>query len=200
MGTDGHSTQKDPDWTHRRILEAIVQLHEERGPAATTISAIAERAGVQRLTVYRHFPDERTLMRACSSHWRDRHPTPDPASWAGLEDPRDRLRAALSALYAYYRDGRNMLANVLEDEDEVPALAEVMVPFHDYLREVAASLATGWGVQPQTQRRLRAAVGHAVRFSTYRSLAAEGLSSEDAAGLMAGFVSGVAHGHTAEVK
>lgn len=186
------ATRKDPAATHRRILDAIVQLHEERGPAATTISAIAERAGVQRLTVYRHFPDEHTLIRACSSHWSADHPLPDPAAWAGLEDPRDRLRAALTSLYAYYRDGQDMLANIIRDEEEVPALAEVMVPFHDYLRELAASLATGWGVGEQTQRRLRAVVGHAVRFSTYRSLAAEGLPAEEAAVLMAGFVSGVA--------
>jgi AcrR family transcriptional regulator len=184
-------TGKDPAQTRRRIVDATVALHEELGPAATTISAIAARAGVQRLTVYRHFPDERALLGACSSDWNAQHPLPEPAAWAGLEDPSERLRVALRALYEYYRDGEGMLTSVLRDENEVPALAEVLEPFHAYLRELAGSLATGWGVRAETQRLIRAVVGHAIQFETFRSLARERLTAPEAADLLAEFVSAV---------
>src|SRR5919206_2344341 len=84
--------------TRRRIVEATSRLHLERGPAATTIAEVARRAGVQRRTVYNHFPDDAALFAACSAHWRDLHPAPDPASWAGD------LRTALRELYAWYRE------------------------------------------------------------------------------------------------
>ena len=82
--------------TRRRITEAAVRLHQALGPAKTTISAIAERAGVQRLTVYRHFPDERALLSACSSHYAAANPPPDPEPWTRIPDPEDRLRRALA--------------------------------------------------------------------------------------------------------
>ncbi len=178
--------------TRERILEAVVELHEEVGPADTTITAIADRAGVQRLTVYRHFPDERALVHGCSAHWSRQHPPPDPSAWAGIEDPRRRLGVALRSLYRYFEGGEEMLAQVLRDEDKVPALQEVLAPFWDYMAETAGGLAAGWGTDQGTQRLVRAAVGHALRFSTWRSLTREGLSSQEAAELMADFVSGMA--------
>ncbi|KPK56398.1 MAG: hypothetical protein AMS21_12790 [Gemmatimonas sp. SG8_38_2] len=184
--------RRDRAQTRQRIVHAAVALHEELGPAATTISAIANRAGVQRLTVYRHFPDERALLGACSSDWNARHPVPDPAVWAGHADPCERIRVALTALYGYYRDGEGMLTSVLRDEGDVPALAEVMEPFHAYLRELASSLATGWGVRAEAQRVIRAVAGHAVQFETYRSLAEQDLGVREAADLMAELVSAVA--------
>lgn len=169
-----------------------MELHEEVGPADTTITAIADRAGVQRLTVYRHFPDERTLIHGCAAHWNGKHPPPDPSAWAGIEDPRRRLAVALRALYTYFEGGEGMLAQVLRDEDKVPALKEVLAPFRDYMAENAGALAAGWGADEDTQRLIRAAVGHVLQFSTWRSLALEGLSSEEAAELMADFVSHLA--------
>lgn len=179
--------------TRQRIVKATRDLHQEMGPAATTISAIAERAGVQRLTVYRHFPDDRALIGACSADWRADHPIPDPTGWAGTPDARDRLRTALAALYGYFHRGRAMLARVLADEPEVLELGEVMAPWWEYMREVAGGLSAGWGAVPERQRLLRAAVGHAIRFSTWESLAAEGLSNEEAAELMVDWVAGVAN-------
>src|SRR5690606_32351471 len=146
MARRRRSARKDPEPTRRRLVEPTVALHEEVGPAATTIRAIAERAGVQRLTVYRHFPDERGIIGACSAHWSAAHPLPDATRWAGLEDPAARVRAALSAVYAYYRGGAPMLEKVLRDEAEVPALAEVMTPYHAWLRELAGQLGAGGGV------------------------------------------------------
>ena len=176
--------------TRQRIVEAAQALHQEVGPAATTISAIAERAGVQRLTVYRHFPDGRGLYQACSAHWNLGHPLPDPAGWSGVREPRARLEAALSALYAYYRDGAEMLAKVFRDITEVPAVAEVMRPFGEYLRRQADELARAWPASPKGRLR-RAAIAHALEFDTWRSLSAQGLSDGEAAEVMVGTVSGV---------
>ena len=75
--------------TKQRIVEAAVALHTSVGPARTTISAIAERAGVERHTVYAHFPDERTLFRACSTHWRGRASTTEcPTAGSSSTPPR----------------------------------------------------------------------------------------------------------------
>src|SRR5512143_473553 len=176
--------------TRQRIVEAAVALHEELGPAATTISAIAERAGVQRLTFYRHFPEERALYRACSAHWTAAHPLPDPSAWASLREPRARLKAALTALYAYYRSGAGMLTKVLRDAPGIPAVAEVMLPFRHYLRQRTNELALGWPASP-LQRLRRAAIAHALEFDTWRSLAGQGMTEAEAAELMVGMVTGV---------
>ena len=186
--------------TRRRIVEAVVELHEEVGPAATTITAIAERAGVQRLTVYRHFPDDRALLGACSSHWQEDHPLPDPATWTGIADPRCRLEKALRGLYDYFRDGAPMLERILQDESEMPEVAEVMTPWWGYMREVAAGLSAGWGVSGDAQRLVRSAVGHALGFYTWRSLTNEGLSNGEAVALMVGLVADVAAEPRGSVK
>ena len=98
--------------TRLRIVEAMVELHQEIGPVATTVTAIAERAGVQRLTVYRHFPDDRAMLGACSSHWLEAHPLPDPGAWTGISDPRIRLETALEFLYGWFRNGAPMLSSI----------------------------------------------------------------------------------------
>lgn len=177
----------------RRILDAVVGLHEEVGPAATTVSAIAERAGVQRLTVYRHFPDERALIQGCSAHWSEAHPPPDPSAWAGIEDPRERLGTALRVLYGHFDGGQEMLGRVIQDEEKVPALREVLAPYWVFLAETAGTLSAGWGVVGDAQRLVRATVGHALRFGTWQSLAREGLSNEEAAEVMTALVAGVAN-------
>jgi AcrR family transcriptional regulator len=178
--------------TRQRIVQATRDLHEEVGPAATTITAIAERAGVQRLTVYRHFPDDVALIGACSADWEEDHPLPDPASWTGAPDPVERLRTALTELYRYFSDGAPMLERVLRDEAEMPELEGVMAPWWEYMSEVAGGLSAGWGVDADAQRLLRAAVGHALRFETWRSLDDEGLESGEAVELMVGLVAGAA--------
>jgi AcrR family transcriptional regulator len=161
--------------TRRRIVEATVALHASVGPARTTISAIAERAGVQRLTVYRHFPDEAELFAACSAHWLAGSPLPDPAAWSAVEDGDERLAAALRAIYAWYRDNEGMLANTERDAAALPALAAIADP-GAYLDPVRDGLSRGADGP---------AVGHALAFSTWRSLTREqGLSDAAAAALM----------------
>jgi AcrR family transcriptional regulator len=157
--------------TRQRIVEATVELHTSLGPARTTISAIAERAGVQRLTVYRHFPDERALFEACSGHWAAQNPTPDPATWIAVDDPEERLRTALIEIYAFYRATEGMTGNLLRDFPDSLVLQEVAVPFLEYWQSVRNVLDRGWTTRGHKRALLRAVIGHAVEFETWRSLA-----------------------------
>ena len=177
--------------TRRRITESTVELHEQLGPARTSISAVAERAGVRRSTVYRHFPDEAALFAACSSHWRAANPPPDPRNWAAIDDPGARTDAALSDLYAFYRRTQGMYTSLLRDEPVLPIVQRLLRGFHDYLRTIEDILMAGRGLRGQAASRTRAAIGHAVAFSTWRSLTHDqGLSDADAVRLMWPLVEG----------
>jgi len=175
--------------TRKRITESTVALHEELGPARTSISAVAERAGVRRSTVYRHFPDEETLFAACSSHWRAANPPPDPGTWAGIEDPAQRTEAALRELYAFYDRTEVMYTSLLRDEPLVPIVHRLLGDFHGYLRAIQELLMAGRGLRGRAARRTRAAIGHALAFPTWRSLTREqGLADADAVALMCALV------------
>ncbi|HEY7950594.1 MAG TPA: helix-turn-helix domain-containing protein [Solirubrobacterales bacterium] len=175
------------DATRLRITEAAVDLHGSLGPAKTTISAVAERAGVQRATVYRHFPDEVALFGACSAHWLGRHPLPDLAEWAAVADPDDRLRLALSDLYAWYESGEEMLEKTTRDASLVPAMRAPAELRRAWLAEAAATIVRGRPERGARRRRVEAAVAHAVSFPTWRSLVREqGLSAVEAVDLMCG--------------
>jgi AcrR family transcriptional regulator len=177
--------------TRRRITESTVALHAEVGPARTSISAIAERAGVRRSTVYRHFPDEEALYAACSSHWRAANPLPDPAVWAAIADPAERAATALRDLYAFYARTRSMYDSLLRDEPVVPVVERLLQRFHDFLHANQNVLMAGRRLRGRAEERTRAAIGHALAFSTWRSLAYEqGLSDDEAAALMGTLVEG----------
>ena len=172
--------------TRERIVEATVELHDSVGPGRTTISAIAERAGVQRLTVYRHFPDERTLFLACSGHWAARYPVPDASAWAAVDDPEERLRIALTAIYAFFRTTERMTGNLLRDLPDSPVLQEVAAPFVQYWETVREVLGRGWQTRGRRRNLLRAVIGHALEFETWRSLTRrQGLTDEEAVEAMA---------------
>jgi AcrR family transcriptional regulator len=167
--------------TRQRIVEAAVALHTSIGPARTSISAIAERAGVERHTVYAHFPDERALFRACSTHWQGRHPRPDARRWLELDVPEQQLRGVLSDLYAWYEEVEPDLAVILRDAPVVPANAEVLVETEEQASALADDLARGW----PRRKTVRAAIGHALEFETWRSLARrQGLSRKQAVDAM----------------
>ena len=171
--------------TRRRLVEAVYALHGEIGPALTTIKAIAESAGVERLTVYRHFADEGAIFTACDAHFRSETPPPDPAAGADIVDPAERLFAALVAFYGFYRRGENMIANAERDAVGLPALAVVMAPRDAILAAVREDLLAPWAVGDRARTRLAAAIAHALRFDTWRSLArVEGLEDAEAAELM----------------
>ena len=176
--------------TRLRITEAAVELHGTVGPARTSVTAVAERAGVERATVYRHFPDERALFLACSGHWRAANPAPDPAAWAAVADPDVRLRQALAELYAYYGRTEQMLANLHRDERVVPMVAELMAGgFRARLGALRDALMHGRDERGRARRDVRAALGHAIAFTTWSSLVrAEGLDDAQAVRLMCGLV------------
>jgi AcrR family transcriptional regulator len=178
------------DETRLRITESTVALHEELGPARTSVTAIADRAGVRRSTVYRHFPDEAALFAACSAHWRAANPAPDPAVWAVIADPARRTEAALTALYAFYRRTESMYASLLRDEPVNATVRHHLRGFHDYVRTIEGVLMAGRGLRGRPARRTRAAIGHAIGFPTWRSLTRDqGLSDADAVTLMCRLVS-----------
>jgi AcrR family transcriptional regulator len=171
--------------TRQRIVEAMVELHREVGPARTTISAIAERAGVERLTVYRHFPNETAMFEACTTHYATVAPQPNPARWEGIEEPAERLRAALLAFYDYYRRAEDVLTHAVRDLPQLPALAAVLSPWGEFVGRIREDLVERWEAEGPAGARLGAAVAHGLRFETWRSLArGEGLRDAEAADLM----------------
>jgi AcrR family transcriptional regulator len=181
--------------TRRRITESAVALHEELGPVRTSISAIAERAGVRRSTVYRHFPTEDALFAACSSHYRAANRPPDVTAWATVADPAKRTETALNELYAFYARTERMYANLLRDEPYHPIVHRLLRDFYGYLGGIEDTLMRGRGLRGHTARRTRAAIGHAIAFPTWFSLTREqGLTDADGASLMCSLVGSAAHG------
>ena len=175
--------------TRRRIVAATAELHAEIGPARTTVAEIARRAGVQRLTVYNHFPQDGDLFAACQGHFLAEHPPPDFAAALALEDPAARVRAALGALYPSYREREPMTSKVLRDRTAIPALDELMSRTADSaMAGLADALATGFGDSGDEHARLRAVVALALDFWTWQRLKHEGLDDDAAAELMAGLV------------
>lgn len=170
--------------TRQRIVEAAVRLHGTIGPVRTTVAGIAREAGVTRVTVYRHFPDDDAIFAACSAHWLSGQVLPDPAAWVQIDDPVQRLRAGLTDLYRFYREGAAMQSRINRDRDALPearrrALAESEEHFRAVLLERFGS----------SDQRLRALMGHAVSFTTWRSLHVEqGLSDVEVVDLMVGIV------------
>jgi AcrR family transcriptional regulator len=175
--------------TRRRITESAVALHEQLGPARTSISAIAERAGVRRSTVYRHFPDDEALFAACSSHWGAANPPPDLQAWGAIDDPRERTETALRELYAYYGRTHAMIDSLLRDEEEMPVVKRLFGEYHEFLAAAQDVLLAGRGLRGAAARRARAAVGHALARATWRSLVQEqALADDEAVALMAALI------------
>ena len=175
--------------TRRRITEAAVTLHGTVGPARATIKAIAAEAGVQRATVYRHFPELESLFMACSALWASRNPPPDPAAWAAIAGPQERLQRALAQLYAWYDWAEPMLTNVLRDAPLVPASAEASAVFARHFEALRAALMDGRKARGRRRQVAAAAIGHALDFGTWRSLVREQeLRPDEAVRLMTNLV------------
>jgi AcrR family transcriptional regulator len=171
--------------TRRRIIEATVGLHTTVGPSRTSIAAIAERAGVQRHTVYAHFPDERSLFTACSSHWVAAHPFPASAPWAQIGEPDRRLRTALDEVYRWYEEVEPHLLLFARDSTLVSGYEFVTKQRAEELAAVADLLTDGL----PRRKTVRAAVGHALDFQTWCSLARrQGLTRRQAVDAMVRFV------------
>jgi AcrR family transcriptional regulator len=175
--------------TRRRITEAAVKLHGTVGPAKTTVSGIAKEAGVQRATVYRHFPDEDAIYDACTSHYNSLHPPPDLGRWAELADPDERFRTALREIYAYYAGTQQMIESTSRDIERVPAVQRAAVAMGAYLGAAREVLMQGRRLRGRGRGRVAAAIGHAIAFPTWRSLVREQrLGDGEAVELMAALV------------
>jgi AcrR family transcriptional regulator len=169
--------------TRRRIVEATVALHQEIGPANTTVTEIARRAGVQRLTVYNHFPEEAELFAACQHRFLAEHPLPDLRPALAIQDLHARVKAVLAALYASYQEREPMTAKVLRDRSLVPALDRLLAQTMDaQMSQLAAALAGEGGL------RVEATVALALEFGTWQTLARRGLDDREAAELMADLI------------
>ncbi|MEO8329446.1 MAG: TetR/AcrR family transcriptional regulator [Candidatus Nanopelagicales bacterium] len=187
---------KRVDATRQRIVEATVELHGSVGPAQTSIVGIAERAGVTRLTVYRHFPDEDSLYAACSAHWLSQQRVPRPDAWLEITDPNDRLKVGLADLYRFYRQGESMLVRLMADKASLPDAVRVGL---DAREARFQDVLLGAFPRRSQTRELRAVVGHAVSFWTWRSLCInQGLSNRSAVAAMTKFAkaAGNANGGT----
>jgi AcrR family transcriptional regulator len=174
--------------TRLRITEAAIELHGTVGPSRTTLSAVAERAGVERRTLYRHFPGEADLFAACSSHYFGANPWPDAGDWKAIDDPEQRLEQALDEIYAYYERTEPMLSNALRDAELLESARNAVAPLHAYLEDVAEILIVGRQARGRRRHVLRGALRHAVAFSTWRSLAANGVARPDATRLISAAV------------
>jgi AcrR family transcriptional regulator len=175
--------------TRRRITEAAVELHQTVGPARTTVSAVAEKAGVQRHTYYAHFPEIKDLYQACMGHYSERNPVPEPSSWTGIADAEERLRVALSEVYAYYSGNEAMVSNVLRDAALDPIVQEIMVPFDQYWETVRDVIADAFEASGERHEELLGAVALAQDFQTWRTLVRQQeLSQDRAVELMVGMV------------
>jgi len=163
--------------TRQKIIDAAIALHEKLGPAHTPISAIAERAGVTRLTLYRHFPDEAAIFAACTAHWGALHPFPGAALWDAIKNPAARAAAALAAHYDYYAGTRRMWSVAYRDVGLVKPIQPVLAQVEDHLREAAGSLAAAFRAKGMLARRLAATLCHALAYSTWADLEDLGLDT-----------------------
>lgn len=171
--------------TRRKIVQATMELHETLGPANTSIKAVADRAGVQRLTVYRHFPDETSLFQACTSHWLELNPPPDMATWAQTEPAEARSKEAFLSFYRYYRGTRDMWEVTYRDVGRVEALQGPLSGFEAYLDNVRDDLLQSWRPPRTAKEQVSAVLRHALRFSTWQSLNLEKLGDAKKADLVA---------------
>ncbi|MGH2450749.1 MAG: TetR/AcrR family transcriptional regulator [Candidatus Limnocylindria bacterium] len=176
--------------TRARIVAAAVELHAGVGPARTTIAEIARRAGVERLTVYHHFPDDRALFGACQARWLADAPPPDPMRHATIADPDVRLKAVLRDLYAWYRRGEAVLRNVIRDAETLPALQQTLRAQREAVTQTVELLLKGRRVGGNRRRRLAAALALVVGFGTWDTLTSAGLTDVEAANVAAAMVRG----------
>jgi AcrR family transcriptional regulator len=167
--------------TRRRIVDAAVALHTSIGPAHTTVSAIAERAGVQRHTFYRHFPDEASLQMACSALWQERHPPPDSETWKALADPEARLRHGLRELYAFYAANADALTPLVRDAAVHPLTREILeLRMRGVFEAMHACLAAPFTVRGGRRKRLLATIALYMDFQVWRTLREHAGSAADA--------------------
>lgn len=187
--------------TRERITIAAVELHGTVGPVNTTIKALADRAGVQRATVYRYFKDEGEIFAACSAHWYAENPPPDIGAWMAERDPDARALAGLTELYEYYNRTAQMTANLIRDESLHPEIPPLLAAYWGFLEATVDVLVKGRGYRGRKAQRVRAAARLAVDLTTWQRLVESGgLTAAEAAEVMAGAVAQAAEAETSRAR
>jgi len=170
--------------TRERIVEALVELHQELGPANTSVKAVAEKAGVQRLTVYRYFPDEVSMLQACSTHWWGLNPPPGIDQWANIENSADRCAAAFTAFYRYYHQTEDMWKKLYRDVGEIESLKKIMMQYENILDDIRDDLLAAWKAKGKRKQQLSLTIRHCLAFSTWQSLKEAKLNDSQMANLV----------------
>jgi AcrR family transcriptional regulator len=174
--------------TRQRILGGAFELYCSVGPAATTISAVAAKASVQRLTVYRHFPNEADLLCGVIERWADENPMPGPQDWRTDIDAENWPIAILSMLYSYYSETSVLWPGILSDRTKLPELDRLMGQYDQQLETLKADILRHLPEARQRSALCQSVVSHAVQFTTWHSLSASGLDTAEIAALMEDWV------------
>lgn len=178
--------------TRQRIVESAIAIHQQEG-GNSTISAIADRAGVGRVTVYRHFPDELALITACTSHYMGLNPPPDLESWASIDNSVERLRHGLAETYAYHRQTEAMMTVAEREVAANPVLADLMKPLEEYWAAAQRILAAGWSDGQDTPPLVEESIGLAISLPAWRILTGQqGLSDSECVSLFVTSISNLA--------
>jgi AcrR family transcriptional regulator len=185
---------KQQEETRQRIVESAVALHESVGGEQATVTKIADRAGVSRITVYRHFPDEQSLLQACTQHYLGANPPPGLSSWMSFTEGKERLRAALTEIYGYHRRTERMMDRAFADSVSNEILAGLLQPYFEFWNHVRDTLAAAWDGAP-----VAPIIGHSIDFRTWKTLVREqGMPEEQAIELFVDLVeSEASHAHLA---
>ncbi|MFD2182140.1 TetR/AcrR family transcriptional regulator [Rhodoplanes azumiensis] len=178
------------DATRQRIIAAAVDLHCSVGPTRTSILAIAERAGVERPTVYRHFPTLDALYVACADRFWTDNPLPDAEAWTGIADPEARLRRGLDELYGFFERLSPALWNILRDVEDTPDLKQCCAGHAGGWTRMREVLVEPFASSPEQRARADAAVAHAVDYFAWRASRRNGISNATIVDLMTGMVRG----------
>jgi AcrR family transcriptional regulator len=119
-GTGQARRRRSPPEIERDVLEATLALLARDGYRRLSVDAVAERSGVAKTTIYRHFRNKADLATAALAAFanpQDDPPLPDDPR-AALEEHLERFRRRMAA------KGMGVLASMLQ-EDEDPELLEL---------------------------------------------------------------------------
>lgn len=179
------------DATRQKIVSAAVDLHCTVGPMRTSILAIAERAGVERPTVYRHFPTLESLYEACAHRFWTENPLPDPTPWCEIAEPEARLRRGLGEIYTFFDRRSPALWNIMRDMEDEPALQSFCAGHDEEWTRIRSILAGPFEAAGLQRPRLDAALLHALDFFAWRSSRGHGIANDDIVALMVGMIRGL---------
>jgi AcrR family transcriptional regulator len=97
------------------ILQAAVQVFSKRGFAATDVQEIADRAGVGKGTVYRHFGTKEGLFLAAADQGVQQLRAAIQQAAEPVEHPFDRLRSAILAFLTFFDQHPEFVELVIQE-------------------------------------------------------------------------------------